>query len=286
MQEIADHVYIEASYPGVLLGAVTWTHGLTLIDAPYRQEDVRSWRASLLNLGGGVDRLLVNLDANFDRTLGTRLMDCTVVGHEKMAGVFRNRPTTFKSQNYDTGSEWELGGNLGSIRWAPPEITFTEQMDINWDTFPLSLEYHPGPATGAIWAHLPNQKLVFVGDAILSEQPPFLATADLPAWIASLQELLKPPYADCAIVSGRSGMISTAQVHTQIAYLQNVHTLLEELAGRKAPLDTVESLVTGLMKPFHPLPERYPLYVNRLRHGLRQYYQRHYQPSAGEVLDE
>ena len=72
MQELAPHVYIETGYAGVTLGAINWAHGLILIDAPFRAEDTRSWRSNLLNLGGGVDRLLVNLDAHFDRTLGAR----------------------------------------------------------------------------------------------------------------------------------------------------------------------------------------------------------------------
>ena len=136
MQELAQHVYIETAYAGVTLGAINWSHGLILIDCPFRAEDVRSWRSALLNLGGGVDRLLINLDAHLDRTLGTRSMDCTVLGHDKMAGVFRNRPVTFKAQGSETGAEWELYNGLGSIRWAPPEITFTDQMVIHWDNNP------------------------------------------------------------------------------------------------------------------------------------------------------
>ena len=183
MQEIAANIFIETSYPGVTLGAVCMPHGLVLMDAPFRAEDARSWRSALVNLGGGVDRLLVNLDAHFDRTLGTRGMDCTVVAHEKVAQVFRNRPVTFKTQGSETGSEWEQYNGLGSIRWAPPEITFTESMNIHWEDQPLCLVSRPGPAAGAIWAELPEQKVLFLGDAIVKDQPPYLAWADLPAWI-------------------------------------------------------------------------------------------------------
>ena len=70
MQEIVPNVYIETGYAGVTLGAINWPHGLVLIDAPFRPEDTRSWRSALLNLGGGVDRVLVQLDAHPDRTLG------------------------------------------------------------------------------------------------------------------------------------------------------------------------------------------------------------------------
>lgn len=133
MQEVSSNVFFETSYLGVTLGAVNLAHGLLLVDAPPRPEDIRSWRASLLNLGGGVDRLLVNLDAHVDRTLGVRAMECTVVAHEKTAFVFRNRPTSFKSQDAEAGAEWEKCNGLGSIRWAPPEISFSHRMLIHWD---------------------------------------------------------------------------------------------------------------------------------------------------------
>ena len=73
-------------------------------------------------------------------------------------------------------------------------MTFTERMQIYWDDQPISLESHPGPATGAIWAVLPGSQVCFVGDAVVAGQPPFLASADLPAWIDALQILLEPAY--------------------------------------------------------------------------------------------
>ncbi|MDP2994037.1 MAG: hypothetical protein Q8N46_02825, partial [Anaerolineales bacterium] len=94
MHSIATDIYIDDQYPGATLGVIYLTHGLIQIDAPPSPEDGRAWRAALLNLGGGSERLLVNLDAHPDRTLGARAMDCTIVAQEKTAHVFRTRPTT------------------------------------------------------------------------------------------------------------------------------------------------------------------------------------------------
>ena len=118
MQSIAKNVYIEDSYPGATLGVISLAHGLLQIDAPPSPEDARAWRAALLSLGGGSERLLVNLDAHPDRTLGARAMDCTVIAHEKTAQVFRTRPNTFKSPGEDTGADWETIPGLGSVRFS------------------------------------------------------------------------------------------------------------------------------------------------------------------------
>jgi hypothetical protein len=66
MQEITPQVYIETGYAGVTLGAINWPHGLILIDSPFRADDARSWRSSLLNMGGGVERMIINLDAQWN----------------------------------------------------------------------------------------------------------------------------------------------------------------------------------------------------------------------------
>lgn len=285
MQELANHVYIETAYAGVTLGAINWSHGLILIDAPFRPEDARSWRSALLNLGGGVDRLLVNLDAHFDRTLGVRAMDCTSVGHEKMAEVFRNRPVTFKTQGTETGAEWELYNGLGSIRWVPPEITFTDRLLIHWDDRPLSLEMHPGPATGAIWAVLPEQRIAFVGDALVPDQPPFLASADLPAWIETLKPLLSPAFQDYLLISGRNGPVAHQQVRRQLSYLEKAHSLIETLASQKAPAAETEQIVPVLLQEM-PIPaQREAQFRQRLQYGLYHYYIRHYQPTAEEISE-
>ncbi len=285
MQELADHIYIETAYAGVTLGAINWSHGLILIDAPFRIEDARSWRSALLNLGGGVDRILVNLDSHYDRTLGARAMDCTIVGHEKIAEAFRNRPITFKTTGAETGGEWELHNNLGSIRWVPPEITFTEKLMIHWNESPLILEHRPGPSVGAIWAILPDQHVAFIGDALAPDQPPFLADADLPTWIETLRPLTQAEYQNFLLVSGRGGLVAHQQVRQQIHQLEKIHQQLEILATQKAPVTETRQLVPGLLASFEIPTEREPLFRQRLIYGLSQYYIHHYHPAQDEMLD-
>src|SRR3972149_1036347 len=132
MDAISKNVYIEDRYLGVTLGVIVQPRGLIQIDAPPSPEDGRIWRASLMGMGGGPERVLVNLDAHPDRTLGARAMDSTVIAHEKTANTFRTRPNTFKAQGEETGSDWESISGLGSVRRAPPEISFLDQMTLHW----------------------------------------------------------------------------------------------------------------------------------------------------------
>jgi glyoxylase-like metal-dependent hydrolase (beta-lactamase superfamily II) len=271
MQEIAPHVYIETGFPGVTLGAISKPHGLIQIDAPFRPDDIRAWRATLYSMSGGVDRLLVNLDAHYDRTLGSRQLECMIVGHDRMAQIFRDRPLTFKAQTIETGADWELYQGLGSIRWAPPEFTFSNRLIIQWDANPMILEHHPGPATGAIWVILPEEKIVFLGDAVVPNAPPFLASADLPAWKETLALLSKPEYKHFTFVSGRGGLVTLEQVKEQAKFLEKVEHQLE-----KTTQDGVEKSVSHLLKSFDVPAEKQANYALRLRWGLQHYITHHH----------
>jgi glyoxylase-like metal-dependent hydrolase (beta-lactamase superfamily II) len=286
MQEIANKIYIETGYPGVTLGVIDWNHGLLLIDAPFRVEDARAWRTALLNLGGGIDRLLVNLDSHVDRTFGSRSMDCTVIGHEKMTQVFRSRPISFKNQAMEMGAELELYNNLGSTRWLSPEITFSDRIEINHDAGSVVLEHHPGPTGDAIWVIIPKEGVVFLGDAVICDQPPYLWQADIPAWLEQLHLLTSNPYKNFLLVSGRGGLIPAERVKEQIKLLEKILKQIEGLVEKGAqPADTAR-LVSGIMKGIDFQVNREALYRKRLTWGLAQYYQVHFMRADGKGLEK
>lgn len=277
MKNISERVFVESQYPGISLGVISQPRGLILIDAPPSPEDGRSWRAVLMNLDGGPDRLLINLDSHPDRTLGVRAMDCTIVAQEKTAHAFRSRSSTFKAQNDESGSEWENIASLGGIRWALPEITFTHNMTLNWGDTPILLESHPGPNDGAIWVIIPEEKIVFVGDAVLKNQPPYLANANLPTWIEELNLLQGKLYKDYIVISGRSGVVPPSALKNQVNFLKDAHKKLERLSKRKQTPGLTDNLVQSLMANFKSPAAHQKQYSQRLRYGLQHYYARNYQ---------
>lgn len=286
MDTIAKNVYIEERYLGVTLGVIVQPRGLVQIDAPPSPEDGRTWRASLMGMGGGPERVLINLDAHPDRTLGARTMDCTVIAHEKTAQAFRNRPNTFKAQGDETGANWEAIPGLGSVRWAPPEISFVEKMTLHWGDMPILLESHPGPSAGAIWVILPEEKVVFVGDAVTKGQPPFLTYASLPEWIEALKLLQEPAYKGFTIISGRGGAVTAQVVRSQADILKRIHDKVEKLGSKKAAPAAVDKLADQLLKDFKAPAARQKQYAHRLRYGLNNYYARHYHSTSRHLLDE
>ena len=286
MQEINSNVYIETGYAGVTLGAINQRHGLVLIDAPFHPEDIRSWRSSLVSLGGGVDRMLINLDAHIDRIMGSWAMECTIVGHEDLAQLFQTRPFPYRSQANETGAEWETHENLGTVRWAPPEISFTHEMRVHWDEAPILLEHRTGAEIGALWVHMPEHKILFLGDMVMTGQPPFLGNANIPQWVGALQEVMDPAFRGYTLVGGRDGILQRDQVRWQIRYLEKIQKQLEKLKEKNAPEGEVEGLIPKLLAEFDLPQSLGDLYHRRLKWGLSQYYLRNYFPENLKEIEE
>lgn len=277
MHQIKQGIYYEDIYLGVTLGALVYPNGTILIDAPLRSEDARSWRSALMSLRGGTNRVMISLDSHLDRTLGARLMECTIISHQKTAQVYRNRPLIFKGQTIESGADWETYNDVIGTRWASPDITFTDQMTLHWGGAEVVLEHHPGPTPGAIWALIPEEKIAFIGDAVVPNQPPFLDNAELDVWLETL-DLLYTSYKDYLIVSGRDGIITREDIRAQANHLKKIARQIDRLAAKHASPEMTEDLIPKLLSDFSFPPEYYERYAQRLRAGLYQFYNRQFHP--------
>jgi len=278
MKQIERGIFIETAYPGVTVAAILQPMGTILVDAPLRSEDVRAWLNALYNLGSKPNRILVNLDAHPDRTLGARMMECTIIAHQKTAQVFRSRPSVFKGQNAESGSVWETFDDIVGTRWALPDITFSQKISLHWGDQEVLIEYHAGPAPGGTWVVVPSARVVFVGDVVLLNQPPFLTNADIPAWIETLTLLLSE-YREYIVVSSRGGVITQEEVKAQQRHLKSILRGLDRLVKRNAPTSDVDHLIPNLLSDLTFPSELHDQYYQRYHHGLFQYYARRYHPS-------
>ena len=275
MEKIGSSVYIEKSYPGVIIGAVPLGDAVLLIDSPLRPDDGRSWLATLRGIKGGADRILVYLDAHTDRTLGGRVLESTVFAHENVLKEFENRTSIFKAQAPEIGTEWENCTGLSGIRWMAPHIAFSDKTSLLWKDTEITLEHHPGPDDGAIWVILPEEETIFIGDLVSISQPPYLNNADLIAWEESL-DVLNKEFKNYTIISSRDGIISDRDIRDMKKFIANVHKQLERLAKRNTNPQNTEKLIDKLLSNFTVSPRLRDQYYQRLQHGLLQCYSKRY----------
>jgi len=311
MREIRPNIYYEDCYAGVTLGALILPRGIVLIDAPLRAEDCLAWNTAVLSQSNKdsepgskemvTDHMLDYLDAHPDRTIGARVLETTgqipfIIAHRDTARGFESRPTIFKGQNPDSGAEWETCDDIVSTRWALPDLTFSDSLNLYWErgangkrnnasplpTWQVILEHHAGSAAGATWVHIPQEKVIFVGDAVLVNQPPFLESAHIPQWLRSLEQLIARAKDGYTIISGRGGLVMEQEIRALSIYLERVHQILAGLAKKGAELKDVEQIVPEFLQRLEYPAGRKSLYEQRLRHGLHHYFMRHYR-QIGEI---
>jgi glyoxylase-like metal-dependent hydrolase (beta-lactamase superfamily II) len=282
MRKISAGVYIEGAYPGVTLGVLVFPDGVVMIDAPINPDDGRAWQKAVREMKGGSVRLLINLDSHPDRTLGARFTNGSVLAHEATAKAFANRSTIFKAQVVESGAEWENCSGLSGIRWLPPNLIFTKQTKIHLEGTDILVEHHPGPEAGASWVVLPEKKVVFVGDAVLVKQPPFLANARIESWVEALDLLLSKEYKGYKVVSGRGGLVGEKEIRNIRQFLRNVEKQLDRLSKRKASPQTTEKLVDKLLTTLETPAKYRKMYFQRLRYGLYHYFAKCYSSGSNK----
>lgn len=275
MKEIAKDVFIENSYAGVILGVVRTAHGLIMIDAPFRLDDIKAWKTALDGIGGGPERVLVNLDTHLDRTLGVKHMDSMVITHQKAVSMIKSRPNAAKAQEMEALAMYESYDGFSNIRWLPPEINFQQNLMLEWGSHHVLLEHHAGSNAAGIWAIIPDQKVIFVGDSVLVAQPPFLAFSDLTAWLEDLKLLTSAKYKNYQIVSGRDGVITIEDVREMAKQLRSIQRYVSQVHEKGADTETLLTIAGKLMKFYEDQPQNQEIYLNRLRWGLTSYCELH-----------
>lgn len=279
MKLIRNHIYYENKYSGATVGAVLFSAGTLLVDSPLKPEDARAWLASLGKTGSQLPRLIINLDSHPDRTLGTETLKAPVIAHQETARQFRRRAPIFKALKQESGAEWEETSGLSGLRLILPQVTFSERLLFHLDHRELRLEPHGGVCPGACWLVLPADKVIFVGDTVVQNQPPFLAQADIEEWVKSLDLLLSRPFRDYTIICGRGGKASLKDISAQKRFLNEVQSRLKRIAKRNNTAQTeVDKLALKFAQRFKVSTKRHHLYVQRLKYGLHHYYSSRFWP--------
>jgi hypothetical protein len=118
-----------------------------------------------------------------------------------------------------------------------------------------------------------------VGDAVVVNPPPFLANADLDAWLEVLSQLLSQ-FGDYLIIGGRGGAATGEGIRALQRFLKNVIKNIDRVSKRSSTPEATEGLVPALLSEFSFPEEQRELYYQRLRYGLYQYFARKFRMST------
>jgi cyclase len=186
-----DFVFVETAYQGSNNSIIRTSDGLVLIDAPLRPSDAVAWRKIVDSLGD--TRYLINTDHHPDHTFGNAFLPGQVVGHrgtlelmKKDAALGAENPFLDLLRLIDPeGCVRHLAGYQRRV----PAITFTDRMSLQIGDVEFELIHAPGHTLNTIAIHLPQQGIVFVGDAVCEAGIPSFVDADTYAWLDTINKI-------------------------------------------------------------------------------------------------
>ena len=273
MQEIAPNIFIEQNSLGMVTGIIRSATSTTLVDYPFRQDEIKSWRGATSRMVSGDARYLIMLDTHYDRLLSSKGSDCTLIAHAQTVIPSRMKVTNVKGQDEQLiqTESYDPTGNVA--RLLPPEITFEDKMVLHLDEYELLLQHRPGANYAAIWVEIPQQKVIFVGDSVMIDQPPFLGFSNPEIWVKEMEILAGKDYRGYQIISTRDGIVSQENVQNWGKVITFIRDAFKTLMSMNAELEEWFMIIPDIMKHFNPLMCEDERYYNRLRWGIRTWYE-------------
>ena len=266
MQKIVPNVYLENKYIGVNLGIVVIGHELLLVESPLQSEVGKELFKVVSERGR--PKFLVLLDSHPDRVLGSRNLTLPAIAQDQTLQTIREWADTFKGNAHPIGAEADQLKRITGVNNAIPEITFSERMVIHIGGKEIVFLHRPGPRPGSMWMVIPDLSVVFVGDTVTIDEPPYVGVSVLEPWLNSLDELRGSDMKSYALISSYGGRIDRKDINHMARFLRKVQSRVEKVEDGKNRNEEIERSAVDLMGDFSIRSLQKDLILKRLKTGL------------------
>jgi cyclase len=194
MREISPGVYLETDQRGANYGGILTDDGIIVIDTPMVPKQARAFRDELSSLSGGKPFIyVINTDHHRGHILGNQFfLPTPVIAHDQAWKHMKGYGDNFKQRVIDSfKKEPEVQAQFTNIQIITPRITYSHRLDIlraGRDIRIIRIGGHTA-ATSVVW--LPEDKVLFIGDAVWVEQHPYMAQANSKEWLDGLTYIRK-----------------------------------------------------------------------------------------------
>jgi glyoxylase-like metal-dependent hydrolase (beta-lactamase superfamily II) len=286
MPRLPAHVLIETNCRGHAVAAILGPKAALGVDAPLLSTEAESWRKRIREKGSTLSFVL-QMDASPDRAFAaTHLASIsdgvppTLLAHQLTCDVMKNLQDSYKN-NPLTGvleaASYEL--DPLSLRWPRPAMAFNRSMTLQWDPILVEILHAPSTTPGACWVHLPEDDILFVGDAVSTTLPPLLHEARFDAWLETLSLLHHAPYKSCRIFSAHGGWVNGEVISHFANFLRSAQRKVEAIRSRNDPQKEIPQAAAALLEFFSFPAERKDFLQRRLQVGLHALWEKERAPA-------
>jgi glyoxylase-like metal-dependent hydrolase (beta-lactamase superfamily II) len=224
----------------------------------------------------GRPRFMVLLDDHPDRVFGARGFDLPLFSQTRAREAIATWPDPQRSTAHLQGAEADRLKRVSGLSRAIPHVGFERNLELRLGSRTVELLHRPGPRPGSSWVVLPWARVVFVGDTLWAQEPPYLGEAQLEPWLESLAELRGSTFSRYKVVSSRDGVVRREAIVAMAAFLRKVANRMDRLQEREEGEEAAGRLAPQLIRGYRIPVARREQALLRLRTGLERLYGEQY----------
>jgi cyclase len=273
MQEIAPGVYVHLDFRGSNVGLIETSSGNILIDTPMIPSDNQRWLTYIRQVTGNKPILcVINTDHHRGHVLGNQFYDAPVIAHDLAWKNMRGYGANFCQRVVDSFKrEPKVQAELTNLEIVRPTITFDSRLDLEYGGRTIRLIHVGGHTEATILIWLPEEKVLFAGDTVWSDQHPYMAQANSKQWLEALSYIRK--LHATSIVPGHGPVTTIESTEPLSEYIRYVRRQVRVRIRRgMTKQETASSLVKSLV-PMFPVPnDRRSKIESQIKQGINRVY--------------
>lgn len=270
VREIASNVFLETRLHGANVAFLVTGEGVILIDTPMLPNQARQWLSEIQQRTDQPILYIINTDHHRAHVIGNQFFPmATVIAHEhawkemkSYGDSFRTRLINmYRERIPEAVAEWRK--HLEIIK---PEITFTGRTILYKGDKEIHLIPVGGHTLATTVVYLPREKLLFTGDVVITDRPPFLSQGNTKEWLKALSYLRRLHYQ--VLIPGHGEPTGKEATENMSRYLRLVRRQVRQAyqAGM-TKAETARSL-SHLIRYWPIPPEEKPKADRRFKSGL------------------
>ncbi len=281
VQEVAPGIFVATGLIGANVGLIQTGSGAVLVDSPWVPSQSRAWRQEIERLSPAGVAYLINTDYHLDHVLGDcYLPTALTVAHEMAWKNLRSLDRTVmleRALEQGQDSVPDLAEQLADVHLVLPQMTVGKSMTLWCQGRRIDILHFGGHTSATLGVYVPDQRVLFSGDLVVSGRHPYVGDANSRQWLESLERVRLMEIE--VIVPGHGNPGGLEMVDALYDYLKELRTRIEACfqAGHTRR-ETVERVKLVDAFPVSPNDE------DRIRRLLRSGVERVYDEVKKEAL--
>ena len=238
--QVSSHVFarISSRVGGSNTGFILCEEGIVVVDTAPSRADSQKDIEAIRQVSERPFSALILTHYHSDHWFGAQMFDCEIVASEDTEKEMRHRGQDYLEETRQ--HHRHLRTALEDLTLVYPTCTFGERMAL--EVVPaVEVIRMGGHTTGTSVVYIPDDRVLFASDLVFNGIHAYTKGADIPRWVAALDEILGMGID--TIVPGHGAICGKAEVSGQKRYLNG---FLEQLCSLKQQGYTVEEIVADL----------------------------------------